>query len=290
VRPQAVDAPARVSGSGATGKVAVQVTSGVAGRLALTASGLAAGQLLHDPSGARSGPTGSLAQSEDFALPLTVAAGQRALVLDATPRDGASDLAMELESVGADGTRKVVDVQQTSSPSERIVVPAPPAGSYVVTVEAESVAGTADEADFDLTRYDVAASGGQGSFAVTPAQLPVTPGRKATYTASWSGLPAGSDYVGLVSYAGSDATTLVDVTTPAVATPPVASAPPVISGTPDVGQTLTASTGTWTPAGTTFATQWLSDGKPFGGATGSSLRVTPALAGTALAARVTATA
>ena len=290
VRPQAVDAPARVSGSGPTGKVAVPVTSGVSGRLALTASGLAAGQLLHDPSGARSGPTGSLAESEDFALPLTVAAGQRALVLDATPRDGASDLAVELERVGADGTREVVDVQQTSSPSERIVVPAPPAGSYVVTVEAVSVAGTADKADFDLTRYDVAASGGQGSFAVTPAQLPVTQGRKATYTASWSGLPAGSAYVGLVSYAGSDATTLVDVTTPAAAAPPVASAPPVISGTPDVGQTLTASTGTWTPAGTTSATRWLSDGEPVDGATGSSLRVTSALAGTALTARVTATA
>ncbi|MFT2751054.1 S8 family serine peptidase [Clavibacter sp. Sh2036] len=291
VRPEAVEAPARVSGSGTAGKVAVPVTPGVSGRIALTASGLAKGEVLHAASGTPSGPSASLAKDEGMELPFTVAAGEEALVLDATPRDGASDLSLLLQSVGADGTRKVVDIQETSSPSERIVVPAPPAGKYVATLEAESVAGTAQKADVDLTRYDVTASGGQGSFAVSPAQLPVTQGRKATYTASWSGLAAGSAYVGLVTYAGSDASTLVDVTTPAAAAAaPVASAPPVISGTPDVGQTLTASTGTWTPVGTTFATQWLSDGKPIPGATASVLRVTSKLSGTALTARVTATA
>ncbi|ALD13581.1 S8 family serine peptidase [Clavibacter capsici] len=290
VRPRELDAPSSVSGSGTAGEVGVTVTAGVTGRIGLTTSGLAQGQLLHDPSGPKSGPTGSLEKDEDFEMPLTVAAGEKALVLDATPRDGASDLALLLQRVGADGKRTLVDIQLTPSLSERIVVPAPEAGDYVATVEAETVAGSAKKADFDLTRYDVGASGGKGAFAVTPAQLRVTQGRKATYAASWSGLDAGSRYVGLVSYTGSDATTLVDVTTPAAAVAPVASEPPVISGTPDVGQTLTASTGTWTPAGATFATQWLSDGKAIGGATGSSLRVTSALAGTALTARVTATA
>ncbi|OUE26466.1 S8 family serine peptidase [Clavibacter michiganensis] len=290
VQPQAVDAPAHVTGSGTTGEVDVPVTSGVSGRIALTASGLAKGQPLHAAAGSTTGPGGSLAKDAFVDFPLTVSAGEEALVLDAIPRDGASDLSLELDSVGADGTRTPVDVEVTSSPSERIVQAAPPAGKYVATVEAETVAGTAKKADFDLTRYDVAGSGGEGSFAVSPAQLPVTQGRKATYSASWSGLAAGARYVGLVSYSGSDATTLVDVTTPAAPVAPVASAPPVISGTADVGQTLTASTGTWTPTGTTFATQWLSDGKPIAGATASTLRVTSRLSGHAVAARVTATA
>lgn len=290
VRPQAVDAPAHASGSGTGGKTAVQVTSGISGRLALAASGLAKGQLLHDASGPQTGPSASVADLESHEFPITVAAGEKALVLDAVPRDGASDLAMALRRVEKDGTRTTVDVQETSASSERIVVTAPAAGSYVVLVGADSVAGTAEKADVDLTRYDVTASGGQGSFTVTPAQLPVTRGRTATYTASWSGLSAGTAYLGLVTYGGSDATTIVDVTTPAAATPPVASAPPVISGTPDVGGTLTASTGTWTPAGTTFATQWLADGTPIAGATAPTLRVTSRFSGAALSARVTATA
>ncbi|MFT2690914.1 hypothetical protein [Clavibacter zhangzhiyongii] len=124
-------------------------------------------------------------------MPLEVAAGQKAVVLDATPRDGASDLDLLLQRVGADGKRTLVDIRLTKSPSERIVLQAPEAGDYVATVEAESVAGTATKADFDLTRYDVGASGGQGAFAVTPAQLPGKQGRKATYTASWSGLAGG---------------------------------------------------------------------------------------------------
>ncbi len=78
---------------------------------------------------------------------------------------------------------------------------------------------------FDLTRYDVVASGGQGAFATTPVQLPVQRGKKATYEASWSGLAVGSRYLGLLSYSGSDATTLFDITVPADSTAPSASAP-----------------------------------------------------------------
>jgi subtilisin family serine protease len=288
VRPTAVVAPATVDGTGASGKVDVQVDPGITGRIPLTTAGLSRGQLVSDGT---TGHTGSVSTTEDDETKITVKAGEKALVLDAAPLDGASDLVLQLEKAGkTDDDRTLISLQDTASLSERIVVPAPEAGDYFVTVQAAKLAGSAKSVDYDLTRYDVGGTGGEGSFAVSPAQLPVTVGKKASYTASWSGLAAGASYVGLVSYGGSAATTLVDVTTPAASAAPTATAAPAISGTPDVGQTLTASTGAWTPQGVTLATQWLSGGKPMAGATGSTFRVTSAVAGTALAAQVTATA
>ena len=53
---------------------------------------------------------------------------------------------------------------------------------------------------------------------------------------------------------------------------PANSAPPVISGGPAVGATLTASAGTWTGDPTpTITRQWLRNGVPISGATGSTL-------------------
>lgn len=48
----------------------------------------------------------------------------------------------------------------------------------------------------------------------------------------------------------------------------VASAPPTVTGVAQVDQPLVASAGTWTPAGR-ISYQWLADGKPISGATGS---------------------
>lgn len=65
-------------------------------------------------------------------------------------------------------------------------------------------------------------------------------------------------------------------------------APPAVSGTVASGQTLTATTGTWSVhTQTTFDTTWLRDGVPVG--SGPSYVVRPADAGATLQARVTAT-
>ena len=47
-------------------------------------------------------------------------------------------------------------------------------------------------------------------------------------------------------------------------------APPTISGRPEYAATLTADPGTWSPAATAYAYQWLRDGQPIPKATGST--------------------
>lgn len=73
---------------------------------------------------------------------------------------------------------------------------------------------------------------------------------------------------------------------------PVNTAVPTFSGAPDVGATLTATSGTWTPgvggAAVGFSYQWLRDGAPIAGATRSTYRVAVADQGRPLSVRVTA--
>ncbi|MER8086128.1 hypothetical protein ABTZ57_13500 [Streptomyces sp. NPDC094048] len=65
-------------------------------------------------------------------------------------------------------------------------------------------------------------------------------------------------------------------------------APPAITGTAKVGERLTASTGTWTPAPASYAYQWNADGKAVSGATASTYTVPAALLGKKVTVTVTA--
>lgn len=64
---------------------------------------------------------------------------------------------------------------------------------------------------------------------------------------------------------------------------------PSVTGTAAVGGTLTAAPGTWTPGGAAFAYQWLVDGVPITGATGSTYVPVADDAGSMISVRVTAT-
>ncbi|MEU9095975.1 hypothetical protein [Streptomyces sp. NPDC048428] len=70
--------------------------------------------------------------------------------------------------------------------------------------------------------------------------------------------------------------------------PLVSGTPPVISGTPRVGAKLTASTGTWSGAPTSYAYQWYADGKAVSGATASTYTPAASLLGRKLSVNVTA--
>ena len=71
------------------------------------------------------------------------------------------------------------------------------------------------------------------------------------------------------------------------ATPAVTPGTPTVSGTAKVGSTVTASAGSWGPAPVSLAYQWLSNGAPIAGATGTTYAVPAGQVGRQLSVRVT---
>jgi hypothetical protein len=80
-------------------------------------------------------------------------------------------------------------------------------------------------------------------------------------------------------------TTLTSAATNPVQLQALTSATPTVSGTSEVGQTLTASAGTWTD-GTSFSYQWLRDGSAISGETSTTYQVTVYDVGSPLSVRV----
>jgi surface antigen len=65
---------------------------------------------------------------------------------------------------------------------------------------------------------------------------------------------------------------------------------PTVTGTPQVGETLTAGAGTWTPAADTWTYQWFADGQAIRGATDPTLLLGPGRVGQQITVQVAASA
>ena len=198
----------------------------------------------------------------------------------------ADQLGAEL-TVAATGSRSgYVSETRTSEPTaavqEGTLSPAPvPTIGVTGGVIAQSVALTANPGTWGPTpvalqyqwlRDGEAISGATSTTYVTSPEdagaeisLRVT-GEKAGYTT----VVRTSDAVGPVPY--------LDLS----ATPQ-----PSISGSAEVGQTLTATPGSWSPAPVDLAYQWLRDGSPISGATSSTYTLAAADTGRDISVRVT---
>ncbi|KQR91674.1 MAG: S8 family serine peptidase [Microbacterium ginsengisoli] len=295
VYPVSVDAPASVSGTGISGTADVTVTPAVTGDLDLAVSGLAPATLLTDPDLAavpgHSGDQDTFSEEDgqyNAYMVVDVPQGSTYARFDVDSSDDTgSDLDLTVYRVVSPTDWRYYEnwSSATSSADESVALIAPTAGTYLVQVNRYAFTSPFT---WDATAAVVGDGAGVGSLTASPDPLPTTSGQPATYTLSWSGLDASTRYFGIVRYGDSAATTVLTVDSGAAA--PVATAPPTVTGTPKVGSTLTATGGTWNPADVTLAYQWLRDGSPIDGATGTTYKVTKADAGTTLSVRVTATA
>jgi len=213
VFPVTAAAPAEVSGRGVDGSASVKITSGVNGTMALNVNGLAPLQLLTDPDNPVDGHSGdgkSGDENKDVSWIVDVPAGTTLSRFDLDSSDDAgSDLDLTVYRVVSPTDLRYYQKWQsaTASADERVTIPAPTAGTYMVVA---NIYSAPNPMTWDMTYANVAPGAGQGAFTATPNPLTVTRGEDVSYDLSWSGLAAGK-YLGVVQYGDSDVRTIVTV-------------------------------------------------------------------------------
>jgi hypothetical protein len=97
------------------------------------------------------------------------------------------------------GTNSRVGSSTGGTAQEQVDLVNPVAGSYDVYVDLFALgAGTTEQA---VSEFDwVLSSTSAGNLTVTPASVATTVGKATSLTATWSGLTAGTRYLGKLSY------------------------------------------------------------------------------------------
>jgi subtilisin family serine protease len=204
VRPVAVAAPAEVAGSGASGSSALSVTSGFTGTLSTAVSGLTAANVT---TMAFTGANPTFVPVESGSVKkvtVTVPAGTtlaRFSTFDADVPAG-TDVDMFVYPAGNTSTQVASSAGGTAQESVTLTDP----GSYDVYVHLFAATGAPTVPQFTWVVPGAAA----GNLTATPASQSVTTGTTAMVTLNWTGLAAGTRYLGAVGY--SDGTNTIGQT------------------------------------------------------------------------------
>lgn len=209
VRPVALAAPRQVSGNG--GPISYNVIFGYAGPFTATARGLipaaiTSGTVADDPTDS----TCSLASPNAQLIPVTIAAGTtyaRFSLFDADVAPG-SDIDMCVFNAAS----ALVGTSGSGTSAEEVNLVNPAAGNYTVVVQGWGVPGSSP---FKLHTW-LLGSTAAGNMAVT-APTTATVGGTGTIDLTFSGLAAGTKYLGSVAYSGATGMpnpTIVRVDTP----------------------------------------------------------------------------
>ena len=203
----ALAAPDEVSGTGASGSAGYPVQAGLTGTVDLSVSGLVAGKVTNDTVaiGALLVPPTTTGNAANKVYAVTVPAGTTLARFDEVAGDAGDDLDVFV----FDSALKLAGQSATESASERVDLTNPAAGTYYVVVNGfKSTDG--QPAGFSLRTFAVPGTPA-GNLTAAPDPLPVTVAATSTVTLSWSGLTAGTPYLGTVGYAGSDQKTIVSI-------------------------------------------------------------------------------
>lgn len=214
VFPVTADAPAEVAATGAEGSETVEIIPGLTGELPLNVHGLAPMTLLVDednPVEGHSGDQNSGDADKDVLWIVDVPEDTALSRFDLDSSDDAgSDLDLTVYRVVSPTDLRYYQRWQSASASadEQVTVTAPTAGTYLVVA---NIYSASNPMTWDMTHANVAAGAGEGGFTADPNPLSVTRGEAVSYDLSWTGLAAGSKYLGVVQYGDSEVRTIVTV-------------------------------------------------------------------------------
>jgi hypothetical protein len=194
IRPVALGAPTAVSGTG--GPLSYNVVFGYTGPFTATARGLVpaaitSGNVSDDPSNGACSLTAPNAQL----IPVVIPAGTsyaRFSLFDADVNPGTD---IDLCVANAGGT--IVGASGSGTSAEEVNLLNPTAGNYTVVVQGWGVAGTSP---FRLHTWLLGTADAGNMTVAAPAGA--TLGTSGTISLSFSGLAAGTRYLGSVAYAG----------------------------------------------------------------------------------------
>ena len=208
VRPVGLKAPAEVSGTGTSGQAAVPVQAGFAGTLTTSVAGLVPGtqrtSTLKNPGGSGGFQTGKPTASDHTAkYTVTVPAGTslaRFATFDADVPAG-TDVDMFVYKAG---TATLVGSSAGGTAQEQVNLNNPAAGDYDVYVDLFALAtGFTSQ---PVSEFDWQVGGPAGNLTANPASTATTVGQQLSVTAAWSGLTAGTRYLGSLSYSDGTST------------------------------------------------------------------------------------
>ena len=213
VRPVALAAPVEVSGSGPSGSRAVSVMPGYSGTLTAIPHGLATDNLTTHPLTGTNTNFNTAAPAAGPAVAkvtVPVPEGSRLARFATYDADYAAGMDLDVFVYQA-GTTTLVGSSAGGTAEESVTLTA--AGSYDIYVVVFAQPGGATGA-VSVKHHAFVVPDAATNLTATPASQSVTTAVPATVTVGWSGLTAGSRYLGVVDY--SDTTTGIGSTIVAV--------------------------------------------------------------------------
>ena len=200
IRPLDISAPAEATGTGTSGSVELAIRPGYTGTLTASPAGLVpatvATATLSNATGGSFSTTNPAAGPHTLKTTVTVPAGSilaRFATFDADVPAG-TDLDV---FVYAAGTTTLVGASSGATAEEQVDLATPAAGSYDVYVDLFATAPGVTSQAVSAFSWALGTSAA-GDLSATPATQPVTIGVPTTVTAAWTGLTAGTRYLGSI--------------------------------------------------------------------------------------------
>ena len=206
LRPVSVKAPLSAEGTGTEGSTDVTITPAQDGELEVVAKGLAKAMTLDSAV-----EGGQQVLSDCIEVPEGV--DHARFDLDAV--DDTADLDLYVyaaESCDPSTIYALAGQSATGSADERVDLTDPAPGAYYYEIDGYAAGEAGSPIEFVMDTFLVTPEG-VGDLTVDPNPVVTTANEETTFEVSWTGLEAGTRYLGLLEYAGALAPTVLEVDT-----------------------------------------------------------------------------